>query len=313
MTVYHLFGGCTPVLFEVCTTTTGKAWSVPMVDVIWPNVDEADEEAPGALLCAHPDCDDTGVPHTLQPFTLRRFFWPPDNDALITLEIEGLGSLEGDLVRVWKNANRTDEVTAADLPMTWTASTFPASFTWYIEGCQPSAAPRDVAITLTYDGIGGPCEDTVNVTVLSVDLDVDSDNTNGLEGTDVEDREEMGCQDRPNEECTGKWTWINNDDSDANGTADNQGVDADIINGVTDAQEDIGEMLVRAMDPAILPPGAVLYMETSDPSIVRVFDGKFTFSTPILGPGLPTSTPIDMPIGQARALGFDGCSPGRNV
>lgn len=65
----------------------------------------------------------------------------------------------------------------------------------WIEGVRPSASEGSDRIRFSIDLDGGPatfdCEDAVRVTLLKVDLDIDSDNTNGVATPDRSDLEDV--------------------------------------------------------------------------------------------------------------------------
>jgi hypothetical protein len=67
-------------------------------------------------------------------------------------------------VNVYRNADRSHPVI---LPAQWAASEMPPLL--YIEGVEPSDAPRDVALVLRYEYGDAACEDTVNLTVVQVE------------------------------------------------------------------------------------------------------------------------------------------------
>jgi hypothetical protein len=97
---------------------------------------------------------------------------------------------------------------------------------------------------------------------VDVDLDMDSNN----DGLIDPDNSSSGTDDGIENACPGKWTWPNNDDSDSDQACDN----ADgIIHGATDLAEDISPLVV--LPCGLILPGWHVYLQTSDPTIVRVF------------------------------------------
>ena len=70
------------------------------------------------------------------------------------------------------------------LPATFTRATLPA--TLWVEGFEVSGAVRDVELKLTFIKNGSTVDDdTVRVTVVSVDLDIDANHDNTI--TDADD------------------------------------------------------------------------------------------------------------------------------
>ncbi len=86
-----------------------------------------------------------------------------------------------------------------------------ASVMIFIEGMKPG---EDVVLSLTYTDGDVSCSDEVHLQVMQVDLDIDSDNENGLAATgwtDAEDKEE------DDETMPGKYIGVNDGDVDRDG------------------------------------------------------------------------------------------------
>ncbi len=291
---------------------------IPTILVLGMTADKVDV---GAFICANNDDDNTPDPNIpgdvagdgIADNDPAQGQVIGENDLKHFLLLKNGGVTEGTFtlsasgnagkIRVFRRNDRTQPVT---LPHQFLANSVTEFGHYYVEGVSQSLSIRDVSLIFGYDGPGGPCQDELKITVIDLDIDVDSDNSGDVGDLDAaaEDIMEMTFP--------GKWGWINNDDSDENEVSDNQGVDAGMINGVMDADEDIADVWVRQVDTALWPDGAQLFIETSDPELVRVFDGNFAFSTAILGPGLPASAQLPPPIPsvQDRCLGLEGIAPG---
>ena len=123
-----------------CLTTLATNIYLSFVDIeVYANydgeIDDDDEPLemdPGGLVCV--------CTNNLTKITLK--LQPAGLPGKVTLSVEK----GGNLIRVWKNTNRTDQVT---LPKTWNAGAQPGAL--YIEGVAPSAAARDVELKLEYD------------------------------------------------------------------------------------------------------------------------------------------------------------------
>ncbi len=142
----------------------------------------------------------------------------------------------------------------------------------------PAQAMAEVTLQLTSQPDGqacGPlpsqeCQLTFTVVVGQVNLDVDSNNDGQI--ADADDPIEEGGQEPPFTPTTaGKFGWPNHDDSDNNGIRDNEGADADHVNGQTDLQ-DIGQLIVRRIDPGLAADPRV-YITAGNPALVRLFQG----------------------------------------
>ena len=101
----------------------------------------------------------------------------------------------GEKINVWP-ANNTDG-TPLVLPKTWAVGSDIIPPTVYIQGVETSPKLRDVALELRFAVAGVSCCDIVRVSVLNVDLDVDTDRDGTVEDNDQDDAgESMWTTDR---------------------------------------------------------------------------------------------------------------------
>jgi len=136
----------------------------------------ADEETPGGFLCVNDDDDDNnGIADKDDPGPTV------GEDDLMAVTVTADGRLEGTLtlsaisgasmVKLYENPDRSTPVT---LPQSWPLLGLQKTFTitYYAEGIAPSTATRDVGLSLTFAGAGGPCDDTVKLTVIDVEVEI---------------------------------------------------------------------------------------------------------------------------------------------
>lgn len=83
-----------------------------------------------------------------------------------TLKLEAVSG--GGKIKVWENATKGAEVV---LPKTWSVGAGPIPTALYVEGREGSTSVRDVELKLTLVSGGKSSEDTIRLTVLSVDID----------------------------------------------------------------------------------------------------------------------------------------------
>jgi len=134
----------------------------------------ADEETPGGFLCVNDDDDDNnGVADKDDPGPTI------GEDDLVPITVTADGRLDGTLTlsavsgasafKLYENPDRSMPVT---LPQSWPLLGLQKTFTvtYYVEGIAPSATTRDVGLSLTFAGAGGPCDDTVKLTVIDFKL-----------------------------------------------------------------------------------------------------------------------------------------------
>jgi len=159
---------------------------------------------------------------------------------------------------------------------------------------------------------------------IVIDLDVDSNNDGTIDpdncSTGTDDPIEPGIF-MPNPDVApGKVGWINQNDSDGDGAADNLN---SIIDGPNDL-EDIGELIIRPYDLSPLESSLLeyrnprLFLRVSDPGIVRVFASRSGNAPAVLDPNFDPlgDVPIvdltsDFGVGQGGAtLGMEGVGVG---
>ena len=155
------------------------------VDLDFGGVPDNNETDPGGFLCLNDDDDNgNGVPDKDEPGPTAG-----END-LIALTVSIAPALTGTVtlsaiagatrIKLYENADRSNPVT---LPKAWTVPTGLPE-TLYVEGFNVSIGARDIELKVLFTGSGGPCEDRVKLTVVQVDLDIDSDNNNVIEPAD---------------------------------------------------------------------------------------------------------------------------------
>ena len=171
--------------------------------------DEPLEMDPGGLACVGTN-NLTRIELKLEPAGLP---------GKVTLSVEK----GGNLIRVWENPNRTDQVT---LPKIWNDGAQPGAL--YIEGVSPSSKAHDVELKLEYDETPQgdnsglfKCEDRVKLTVVKVGLsiwnggsDLDNGQTAGPQGDRVPDADKQ---------TVGAYLLVNWDDDDGDGTMNADG------------------------------------------------------------------------------------------
>lgn len=122
---------------------------------------------------------------------------------------------EGDITLTYPGQIKV--FTTADKASDWpSGSSEPAAniLPVYVEGVELSAAPRDVVIVLEHYASPATCLAQTNVTVINVDLDIDSDNTGPYEppeGTADEDQAEHSPR------WPGKYMVVNDGDVNSDG------------------------------------------------------------------------------------------------
>ena len=102
----------------------------------------------------------------------------PSDQGSVTLSATGT-----DKIRIWADTLHTQEIT---LPKTWTFSgtgvVLPGSV--WVEGLQLGEAAKDVVLTEDFNINGSSFSDKVNLTVIGVNLTVDSNNDGKIDGED---------------------------------------------------------------------------------------------------------------------------------
>ncbi len=136
--------------------------------------------------------------------------------GVVTLEDAGGASTAYTKIRLWRRL-ASGAMSQIVMPVTWRMDArgdagMPAKL--YVEGIDSSSAWRDVNLRLRLTATDISAEDTIALTVTGVDLDIDSDNTNGLEWCDRSLAEEM-MEDKAGN--PGKFIVVNKNDDDGNG------------------------------------------------------------------------------------------------
>ena len=124
-----------------------------LVDLSFEGLAADDEDDPGGFLCVD------------GPAPLPALLIEADG-ALTngTVEFEVVSG--ENLIQMYNDAAATTPVTYFN--QSWPVADLP--ITRYVRGIEVSAAPRDVEFRLSYTGDGGPCADTMRLTVVKVDL-----------------------------------------------------------------------------------------------------------------------------------------------
>jgi len=161
--------------------------------------DEALEESAGGILCANTDDDDwngTADKDDPGPAELEDDLLPiqlaldPSDAGSGQLKLEAVSG--GSKIRLWGNSDKTGQVT---LPKTWALGSDTVPGTLYVEGLAASDAMRDIALRLRYTDpkdTAAYCEDSIKLTSLGVDLDVDSDYDGAITDADEALEESAG-------------------------------------------------------------------------------------------------------------------------
>jgi len=237
-----------------CETTTQATVTIDeCVNLTFQSVANNEETNPGGFLCVNGDDDnDSSVPDKDEPGpTINE-----DDLKSLTISLSGGWTGSGMVtvsceagcsrVRFYENPDRTNPI---GLPLMWTVPTPQLPKTLYVEGFAVSAAPRDVELKGLFEGEGGPCEDHVKLTIIQVDVDVDTDRNAVVDQGD-DGREDDWVADR------GAIFMVNYDDDDGNSQPDAinftsmgqpTGEDTDIDNAADTA--DIASLILRATGP----------------------------------------------------------------
>lgn len=278
------------------------------VDLRLHNLPEEDDPPPneldpgGIVALNHDDDDRDGTLDLMDDSVLGE-----DEMEVLRLDVD-LQLSEGEVtldltagtgkIKVWDDRGKSTEF---DLPKKWNLKKEEVPGIVWIEGIERSAAMADVTFLLRYENDqGAMAEDEVNVTVMEVDLDVDSDNTEGFgppARSSFEDQNEDVEMDplRP-----GKYVAVNHDNDDQdddNNTLDNDAKDfvTDFADGynrdpaLTDDDEnhreqfvplvlelaepiDVAEAKIRLTYDASDPAGVTVVQVPLDPPTVTVPD-----------------------------------------
>ncbi len=215
---------------------------VECVDLSYDGVADEDETDPGGFLCVNddddddndtPDKDDAGPTlneNDLKPLVLS--LNPGWSQAGVVLLQCRVGC---DKLRFYEGPDRSNPFT---LPIQWSVPHPDLPKTLYVEGIKKSTALRDVEIEARFNGGGTECKDVVRLTVVQVDLDVDSDNTNPA--VDFGPQRNQGEDDiEDKDDLSGRIVWVNNNDDDRDNVADfGDGYNLDAANPNDDANAD---------------------------------------------------------------------------
>lgn len=270
-----------------CDTTAQTTVTIDeCVNLTFQGVPNNEEINPGGFLCLNidddndndtPDKDDAGQ--------------TVGEDDLKTLTISLSGGWTGpgmvafsceagcNRIRFYKNPDRTIPVT---LPLSWSVPTPELPKTLYVEGVVVSSAPRDIELKALFTGTGGPCEDHVKLTVVQVDLDVNT-NRNAVVDQSDDGKEDDWTRDR------GAVFMVNYDDDDGIGgpdamNFDDQGnpIGEDLtVNGAADVA-DIAPLIIRATGPTANVQ-YFLRMAADDLKAVHIFQERLAGKTVLWG------------------------------
>ena len=230
--------------------------------------DEPLEMDPGGLVCV--------CTNNLTKITLK--LQPAGLPGKVTLSAEK----GGNLIRVWKNTNRTDQVT---LPKTWNAGAQPGAL--YIEGVAASAAVRDVELKLEYDetpqGINSglfKCEDRVKLTVVKIDMTAYRPQTEGPGYGSPFQRTAVPADQKVS---PGAGIRVNGDDDDDNNIPDRDDM-------TVSSENDLIEVALDAAPPAT--SDGFSYVLKRNSSNIKVWN-SFTKGTALLDANNETNLTFD--------------------
>jgi len=156
-----------------------------LLDLALSGLPDTYEETPGGFLCVNDDDDDNnGVADKDDPGPTV------GEDDLVPITVTADGRLDGTLtlgmlaggsrIKLYENPDRSTPVT---LPQSWPLLGLQKTFTvtYYVEGIAPSAAARDAGLSLSFAGAAGPCDDTIRLTVYSLQTaNVDATNPHAV-------------------------------------------------------------------------------------------------------------------------------------
>lgn len=213
------------------SVTLQTNFTVVVVDIVMQGRDETDEETTGAFVCYNGDDDNTnGVPDVSEmsvtneddlvelTIELKPNGLPPEETVTITTS-SGINLYED----AWKQTNAV---------ACYAVSNFPLNL--WAEGVTVSTTMTNEFIETKFD-LATNAQDRVNLTIIKVDLDIDSDNNNDLEDP-VRSPAEDELEDEPGH--PGKALALNHLDRDKDGIPDfADGFDIE-IGGVSQAAAD---------------------------------------------------------------------------
>ncbi|GEM_PF-3022098 len=268
---------------------------VECVDLSYDGVADEDETDPGGFLCVNdddddgndtPDKDDSGLTineNDLKPLVLSlNPGWSQTGVVLLRCRAGC------DKVKFYDNADRSNPFT---LPVQWSVPHPDLPKTLYVEGVKRSTAPRDVTIEARFNGGGTECKDVVKLTVVQVDLDVDSDNDGTISDTD----------DPIENDPPGKFAGINDDDDDLDGTQDSAEA-GPIMN-----EDDLVPIALHTDFTPPDPATAIWTLSWSPASRIRVWDAQNKGGNEI---GSGVAVPWTAYNGVPASLYVEGVEPG---
>lgn len=159
--------------------------------------------------------------------------------------------------------------------------------------------PNPAVLTITASSPGASCQNTTQVFVIAdpVDLDVDSNNDGAIDEADDAIENDPFSPQKP-----GRWMWVNNDDSNNDNQQDRNNA---VIDEAADLK-DLVDLAVRRIDPTKVPPGAKLYLETSNNAAIRVFSSKDPgTAVEVIGPGQGAAKEITI-VDSDRTFAIEG-------
>ncbi len=200
---------------EVCDSGTVTVHVVPPIDLVFLGLPEENEETVGGYICVNDDDDNNN-----QTFDKDDTGPTAGEDDLVPLIIDVHANLQGtltlsietgaELIALYEAENRSTPLT---LPVNWQVDG-PFTTVVFVEGISVSNVLRDLWFRLAFEGNGEGCDDEVRATVVRVDLDIDTDNTNARQAPDRSDAEDVlenftGQPPRPGKYIPANW---DNDD-----------------------------------------------------------------------------------------------------
>jgi len=192
----------------------------------------------------------------------------------------------GDKIKVWLNPTKGTEVS---LPKTWNLTTDTLPSVLYVEGVVTSETKGDVVLTLAWSV--GSCDDTVKVTVVSVDLDI----YHGQSGAMLLEGKE--------DDKHGAVTVANLNDTDGDGRADK---DDDYV-----MEAEVALSAAAAKDATAITVGSVVGYAAGDQIGIRRQDNSSGELRTIQSINANTIT-LTEGLGQAYAINDRVYHPGEN-
>ncbi len=196
-------------------------------------ISDPQEIVPGGYVFLNNDDDDQND----EPTSIKVGPSPGESDLLkLTLRTVEPSAVGGQyalvfgtgVIRVWKNSDRTDAVNSGDFIFNAASHT-----NLYVEGLS-SDESETIEMVWTKPGQGYHVLDTVKVTVVATDLDIDSDNSDQF-APPTRSHSEDDIEDQGDAQNPGKVIVVSNGDADDDGIPDDlDGYDADGVPGNDD-------------------------------------------------------------------------------